>query len=517
LEIVEYEYDDTAYRLIGDFGEQVVTRNHRCIVEQDGAEIFQFAEEIAWERKAHIPILENLPELQQAISDKQQSTGRPQQDVLGNVLWNPNWRGEQRIDAAGDAQGQSAGNVLSLRGDVLAEREMACSGGDADVFQQMQRRYPWCGVEATRAQGPRQLETIIGNGASEAHDWPDQSGMEGRPDLSEPERKICEPADQIRALPNSVPTDGAEGRLRHGASVDRCDGDWSAADAIRDCSSQESQGDSEPTNKLDAVRDERLPQGIRAWRGHRSDVVRIVPFHHVGKVWCLRVPTGAFVAVRGGVAFPTGNSGFPKSHDVSKGIDRAAGAEREVIGTKPTVHRGVSADHEYGFVASGNIDITAPATDAAREWQGWATTLKPACEPCVLARKPLSESTVAKNVLRWGCGALNIDGCRVPMSEADAEEIASMGGYGKATYERQLGVSLNLSGVKPMPSINAKPHELGRWPANLILAPRRVLARQPRAQTGSRMAEVLHERRRLEKAPGGRSRSALRHRVGEAR
>jgi DNA modification methylase len=81
-------------------------------------------------------------------------------------------------------------------------------------------------------------------------------------------------------------------------------------------------------------------------------------------------------------------SGFPKSLNVSKAIDEAAGAERRVIGKRP-------------------------ATDAAREWQGWGTALKPACEMIVLARKPLSERTVVANVLRWGTGALNIDGCRV--------------------------------------------------------------------------------------------------------
>ena len=93
-------------------------------------------------------------------------------------------------------------------------------------------------------------------------------------------------------------------------------------------------------------------------------------------------------------------SGFPKSHDVSKAIDKAAGAKRAVIGKHPTPastkNRGIM---EYGWQEAP--DITAPATDAARQWTGWGTALKPAHEPICMARKPL-EGTVAGNVLRHG-------------------------------------------------------------------------------------------------------------------
>jgi site-specific DNA-methyltransferase (adenine-specific) len=116
-------------------------------------------------------------------------------------------------------------------------------------------------------------------------------------------------------------------------------------------------------------------------------------------------------------------TGFPKSHDVSKGIDRAAGAERQVIGTdrnfgKSRLEDGKTAFGDY----AGEWNITAPSTDAARQWQGWGTALKPAFEPIVLARKPLSEKTVAANVMKWGTGAINIGECRVA---ANADDIAA--------------------------------------------------------------------------------------------
>jgi DNA modification methylase len=114
-------------------------------------------------------------------------------------------------------------------------------------------------------------------------------------------------------------------------------------------------------------------------------------------------------------------SGFPKSLNISKAIDKAAGAEREVVGSKVTGRAGTRADKrnaDDGF-ESGNmvIPVTAPATEAAEQWDGWGTALKPACEFFTLCRKPLSESTVAKNVLKWGTGGINIDGCRVGTGE----------------------------------------------------------------------------------------------------
>lgn len=109
--------------------------------------------------------------------------------------------------------------------------------------------------------------------------------------------------------------------------------------------------------------------------------------------------------------------GFPKSHDLSKGIDAMAGAEREVIGTNPNVLRSQKHKSNNYEVNTGSADITAPATPAAKHWSGWGTALKPAWEPIVLARKPLSEETVAENALKHATGALNIDACRVEGEE----------------------------------------------------------------------------------------------------
>ena len=141
-------------------------------------------------------------------------------------------------------------------------------------------------------------------------------------------------------------------------------------------------------------------------------------------------------------------SGFPKSLDVSKAIDKAAGAEREVIGKSDGgLHRG-SGSTVGSF--TGQHAITAPATDAARQWSGWGTALKPALEPITVARKPLC-GTVAENVLTHGTGGLNVDACRV-------------GDDGGTTRSEQAPYAESgwRTGHK-IERLNA-----GRWPANLI-------------------------------------------------
>ncbi|HHW90720.1 MAG TPA: site-specific DNA-methyltransferase [Clostridiales bacterium] len=153
-------------------------------------------------------------------------------------------------------------------------------------------------------------------------------------------------------------------------------------------------------------------------------------------------------------------SGFPKSHDISKAIDKKLGAEREVISRKKKLQSyGYEGNNVYGGdVDRGGIqEITAPSTNEAKQWDGWGTALKPANEPIVLARKPISEKTIAENVLKWGTGGLNIDGCRI-----GTEEIKT---YGKRKGE---GVSLEWSKYTSPEGYEGGIHQ-GRFPANVIL------------------------------------------------
>lgn len=197
--------------------------------------------------------------------------------------------------------------------------------------------------------------------------------------------------------------------------------------------------------------------------------------------------------------------GFPKSLNVGKEIDKKAGAEREVVGTKRgkggenlnKLSRPDGGDNEearglgaYGVGAKQvdvDIPVTAPATDEAREWEGYGTALKPSWEPILVFRKAL-EGTVVETVLQHRTGALNIDGCRVKHSSPEdfakhkemVDRIKEKGGSMADSWKN----SSDLSGASEVTSA-------GRWPPNATLThasgcrplgPQKVKAAAPTGQ-----------------------------------
>jgi DNA modification methylase len=149
-------------------------------------------------------------------------------------------------------------------------------------------------------------------------------------------------------------------------------------------------------------------------------------------------------------------SGFPKSHDIGKAIDKAVGAEREVLA------KGKAGKTALGQSSGWNVtynpheyNITAPATPLARQWHGWGTALKPAYEPIIVAQKPL-DGTYAQNAEKWGVAGLWIDGGRISTSDD-----LSGGTYG-GTFSGSRNEDGSL--CKAIGS-----GDKGRWPANLIL------------------------------------------------
>jgi site-specific DNA-methyltransferase (adenine-specific) len=167
-------------------------------------------------------------------------------------------------------------------------------------------------------------------------------------------------------------------------------------------------------------------------------------------------------------------TGFPKSHDVSKAIDKAAGAERQIIADSPHAAKktnGSAGVNSVGLTSAPGHKITAPASEEAKAWQGWGTALKPAWEPICLARKPLI-GTVVENVLAHGTGAINVDACRV---DAGGDKLgggmASTGNpkfsegwdrpwmHDKAATERK-----KIEATRKVAEAEAK----GRFPANIL-------------------------------------------------
>ncbi len=141
--------------------------------------------------------------------------------------------------------------------------------------------------------------------------------------------------------------------------------------------------------------------------------------------------------------------GFPKSLDISKAIDKAKGAERPVVGKIAAPRSNVNATASLGGAFQEAPGLTAPATDLAKQWNGWGTALKPAWEPIIVAMKP-TDGTFAENAEKWGVAGINIHGSRI-----GTEELSAHGGGQHSIF------------VPAIPK-GSNPHS-GRWPANLIL------------------------------------------------
>lgn len=158
-------------------------------------------------------------------------------------------------------------------------------------------------------------------------------------------------------------------------------------------------------------------------------------------------------------------SGFPKSHNIGKALDKLKGAEREVIGVSTNGMSDNAMKPNKGWNANNmgkNIKITSPATEDAKQWDGWGSALKPSNEPIVLARKPLEKGlSIAENILKWGVGGINIDASRI-----GTNEIINF--VGKRGFAVSAGQKLNDNGTH-FANDNFEQHLQGRFPANIIL------------------------------------------------
>ena len=158
-------------------------------------------------------------------------------------------------------------------------------------------------------------------------------------------------------------------------------------------------------------------------------------------------------------------SGFPKSHNIGKAVDKIEGNDREVVGSwipQGTANRikGSSIFPNENIEDDGSKvinDINLPITKGQSKYEGWGTALKPANEPICVARKPLSEKTIADNVIKWGTGGINIDGCRI------GNDVLTHKGAGKSNIGA-IGGSFE-NGTKEGLEFTSE----GRFPANIIL------------------------------------------------
>jgi DNA modification methylase len=168
-------------------------------------------------------------------------------------------------------------------------------------------------------------------------------------------------------------------------------------------------------------------------------------------------------------------SGFPKSHNIRKAVDKLLGNERELVGKKPTGADTPTGKGTMQLSKKTFIDLDGKRvfnlTKGTSEHEGWGTALKPAHEPICMARKPLSEKSVAENALKWKTGGINIDACRVENTKEQKELDIKRAGYKDGVnhiMKTNKDLVFNVSFYPPKDHTSLEHINIGRFPANLI-------------------------------------------------
>ena len=441
-----YQVKDTCYRIKSDYTDQLVSRNHRCLVEQEGILVFKTPEEI---RKLGagfvvVPYMESLPELSNYLFDAHMLIKK------GKQLW------------------FILRNFLSPTGQY---QKVSFSKRQTLAFH--------VGKPETKTKG--------------TDDGFKKSCVERRGNLFQKARKLF--TDKICQVSERVFGHGAERWLCYGTSVVGGSTDWQAALKKRGGSSFRPQPAKQSFKKPCFVSKQPNTQDVRGGKEYRTTVANIKPECYKGIVYCPTVSKGCFVARRNGKMFLTGNSGFPKSQNIALAVDKQECRKMlaQKLGRKPTkeefdkewedfrsvVGYGASQPAKSGYHAGLTADnvkfaenkerfypkVTAPRSEQAKALNGsfGGFQPKPALEAIIVAMKPLSEKTYVDQVLANGHGITWLDDCQIPYTDKNDKEGARFGSQTDITGGKFVGGKGSIGK-------NVLSSETGRFPANLLVS-----------------------------------------------
>lgn len=320
-EVFVYDFDGELIRIHSTKTDQLVTPNHNCILWSEGKPQFKQANSL--EPKILVPVLEAMPSLRGAIPNAQLHASTKEQSLLEGVPQQVRFDEEpwhaQTIGATSDGKI----DLPRLREGVLAP---SCVGKKVEsklLLKGMQRKGQ--NIESTSGVENDEIQNLDGGAQGKAtpeDDGRKELGLERGRDLLQDSRQLC--GGEIHPLPEGVYRDGSEGRLCNGTQAIGCEGDWSPTQKIGGCSPHRPRPDQQQLKQLGVVGKQPTAQEARGQKQFeiKTTLAAKSTVKYKGKVWCVKVPTGAFVARRNGQIFITGNSGFPKAQDLGKMIDR---------------------------------------------------------------------------------------------------------------------------------------------------------------------------------------------------
>ena len=462
-----YNIQDTIYRIKSDFTDQLVTKDHRVLIEQNGKLVFQKVQEIG--QTAKTVYVDDVHGVWNSLS-----TPMAEKKTNEELLWfQMQWNGE------GEAQKQSS----ERKG--LVEQTLANGVGnetEEEVFGNVQR-----GKQSVLAWGSNDLQ--------------EQGQLQG---------------GSFGFMSTRVLNDETAERLHIGTQVKSGTRNRQTTNKNRNGTSHRSQFSQQRNIQSDVIQEQQRTQTLRGGKTYKTTLATITEEWYEGIVSCPTVSTTSFVARRNGQVFVTGNTGFPKAMNIGKAVDKRGGrfmgdfiehaietaekkgitkkeltmlfpsktgkptgwlwnkqktqgltveqfnklvdyldlsgyeflqeAKREIIGTKSS---GLGSGKTYAFTddndkSKGDVDITIPKTDKAKELDGSYAGYqpKPAVEVVIVAMKPLEKKGYIDQALDNGKGITWLDSCRIPfagMNDEDEEHYMKAKGNNKENYTDERG------------------------------------------------------------------------------
>jgi DNA modification methylase len=348
-------YKDTCYRIKSDNTDQIVSRNHRCVVEREGNLVFIEAENLSQ--------MEYMPTLSDDFFELQNT----------KILQSP----MQRI-------------LSGSRVEKMGENRF----GNSEFTTQQNKK---------RKQGG------------------EKSCLERGNNLSKKERLLFGSEIEICEMPNRFDFDVKKRWIYSGVSVNN--GKAIRKDIIENGvrTSYRPRPNKQRYNQFNVIFNKQGTQTIRVGKTYSTTLATITPFEYTGVIFCPTVSTGCFVARRNGKIFITGNSGFPKSHNISKAINKMSGVEYDEI---PASGVGfMKPDSEDWNVTKNQLIQKGESTEQAKQWEGWGSALKPAHEDLVLARKPFQFSSDFVYLYENIVYELKLQICQSKLFAKDVKEI----------------------------------------------------------------------------------------------
>ena len=213
-----YENKHTAYRIQSDYTDQIVSRNHRCIIERGGRKVFAYAETL--EQQESVPVLESLHDLPESIPNIYEGTSIKKQDLLKRVrLQEYQQKQEGESNPSGAMRGEGVDNLPCMWEERLGVPKDVKEGGNTHLQQTVQRGFEGGRMEETRPQREGELDEGVGAKVSRAYEGGEQPSLEGRGDVLQKEGQLY--GSEVCTMPRAVPTDVEERRLYYGTSADR--------------------------------------------------------------------------------------------------------------------------------------------------------------------------------------------------------------------------------------------------------------------------------------------------------